>query len=127
MKHKLDYLFKYRYIFAILLFVFCVFLEISGSSIGMWKKYLNLETDDGVLIGESRAIRSDEWAITTPMIFSQRYNFFQYFNNIIRADYTDGLLIYGLPVFDVLQIFRVFQIGFLLFRYFKGVIIFLVW
>lgn len=63
-------IYKYRYIIAGCLFV--VF-EITGSSVGMWCNYLG-DVDEEVLFGVSRAIRSDEWAVSTPMLYSQYYN-----------------------------------------------------
>ena len=65
-----EFLYKYRYWIALIIFILCIIFEISGSSIGIWTEYVNSNiTDDGVLFGESRPIRSDEWNVLTPMIF----------------------------------------------------------
>ena len=89
-----EKIYKHRIITAFFVFVLCVIFEISGSSIGMWNTYLNNgEKNDGVLIGESKAIRSDEWAVNTPMTFSQQFNDFGYFSNVIRGTSTDVFII----------------------------------
>lgn len=124
-KEWFEKLYKHRFITAFFVFVLCVIFEISGSSIGMWNTYLNNgEKNDGVLIGESKAIRSDEWAVNTPMTFSQQFNNFGYFSNIIRGTSSDVFIIYGQPVKDVGIIYRIFQIGYLLLGNAKGQAIF---
>lgn len=114
-------LYKYRYFIAIILFILCVLFEISGSSIGIWKEFGVTDVeDDGVIWGTSRAIRSDEWAVLTPMMFSQQFDGFKYFSDIIRADKTDVFIVYGSPVLNLMQIFRPFLIGFLFLGISKG-------
>ena len=120
-KKTTEFIYKYRYYIAIIVFILCVMLEISGSSIGVWKEFINAgEIKDGVLLGKSRGIRSDEWAVFTPMIFSQKFDGFKYFSNIIRGDVTDVFIVYGLPIINILQIFRPFQLGFLFLGIAKG-------
>lgn len=74
----------------------------------------------GVLVGESKIIRTDEWAVNTSMAFSQKYNDYGYFTNIIRGTDTDVFIIYGQPVKDIGIIYRIFQLGYLLFGTTKG-------
>ena len=109
----IDFIYSKRFYICIILILICVVFKLSGSSIGLWNNYMDLDTNDGVLLGISRTIRSDEWATFTPMMFSQKFNDFKYYTNLIRADYTDVFMIYGLPVMNFLQIFRPFQLGFL--------------
>ena len=116
-----EWLYKYRYAIAIIIFILCIFLEISGSSIGMWKNWGGMNVDaDGVLFGKPRSIRSDEWAVLTPMMFSQYFDGFNYFSNLIRGGNTDVFMIYGLPTLNLMQVFRPFQIGFLFLGIAKG-------
>lgn len=116
-----EFLYKYRYWIALILFILCILFEISGSSIGIWKDFINSNvTDDGVIFGESRPIRSDEWSVLTPMTFSQYFDGFNYFSNLVRGDTTDVFIIYGLPVLNIVQIFRPFLIGFLFLGISKG-------
>lgn len=116
-----EVIFKYRYWIAIILFILCILLEISGSSIGMWETYMQTDqTNDGLIFGKPREIRSDEWAVLTPMMFSQQFDGFHYFSHILRADTTDVAMVYALPVLNFVQIFRPFQIGFLFLGIAKG-------
>ncbi len=58
----------------ILIFVLAlVALKINGSSIGMFNRYFYGDgyKDSNLLLGIPRGIRSDEWAVTTPMSISQ--------------------------------------------------------
>lgn len=116
-----NWLYKYRYYIAVIIFIVCILFEISGSSIGVWKDFGMTDVeDDGVIFGTSRSIRSDEWAVLTPMIFSQQFDGFNYFSNLLRADSTDVFIVYGSPVLNLMQIFRPFLIGFLFLGIAKG-------
>lgn len=113
-----NFIYEYRYLIAITLFVLCVWLKLNGSSIAMWSQYINTgeSINSGLVFGMPRAIRSDEWALYTPMALSQYYNLsgsFPYFSDTVRAASTDVFLVYGQPVKDIAIIFRPFQIGYL--------------
>lgn len=117
-----DFLFRRRYYIALIIFFICVTLEINGSSIGLFATYFG-EADTDILMGVSRAARSDEWATTTPAIWSQYYNtlgHFSYYNSVVRADYTDVFLVYGLPVRSWLIVFKPFLLGYLFLPVAKG-------
>lgn len=108
-------LYQYRFAAAFVTFVICVIFEINGSSIGMWAEYLG-STDTGILAGASRAIRTDEWAVSTPMMLSQYHNasgMFPYFSETVRGSLTDVFLEYGQPVRSIAIIFRPFYWGYL--------------
>ena len=47
-----------------------IFLRLNNSSFSLWKEFLLYEPATA-LWGSGRPIRSDEWAIWTPMLFSQ--------------------------------------------------------
>ena len=67
--------YQYRFWISGVLLMVLVLFEIHGSSILYWQNYLsNLTTVYEPLIGISRGIRSDEWAVNTPMMLSQYYN-----------------------------------------------------
>lgn len=116
--------YKYRFWISGILLILLVFLEIHGSSILYWQNYLsNLTNIYEPLIGISRGIRSDEWAVNTPMLLSQYYNnsgLFPYFSETIRGTLTDTFIIYGQPVRDVAIFFRPFHWGYLLLSPAKG-------
>lgn len=111
-----EFVYKYRFCIAALIFILCLLLQINGSSIGAWGSFIssNVPPDNGVIIGKSREIRTDEWAVLTPMMFSQKFDGFNYFSNLLRASKTDVFMVYALPVFNLMQIFRPFQLGFLI-------------
>ncbi len=105
-------IYRYRYLLALLFFVVCVCLEINGSSLGTWAEYLDL-ADTGDILGVDRPVRSDEWAVSTPMMLSQYYNDFGYFGDIVRGTETDMFLVYGQAVADIAVVFRPFYWGYL--------------
>lgn len=116
LKNKvLDFIYKYRFIIAIVLIILGVLFKIHGSSISYWNNYINIDKEDTSLIfGKPQGIRSDEWAVTTPLIFSQSFNGFKYFSDILRGGtQTDAFTIYGLPVLSIFEIFRPFHLGYL--------------
>ncbi len=106
------FLYKYRYFIAFAIFALCVALGLTGSSIGMWCTYFGVPDND-VLLGVSRPIRSDEWALFTPLAFSQYANGFGYFSDIARGCPTDVFMEYGQAVLDPLVVFRPFFWGYL--------------
>lgn len=120
--------YKYRFWISGILLIVLVFFEIHGSSILYWQNYLsNLTKIYEPLIGVSRGIRSDEWAVNTPMLLSQYYNnsgLFPYFSETIRGTLTDTFIIYGQPVRDVAIFFRPFHWGYLLLAPAKGLAFF---
>ena len=112
----LDFIYNKRYIIACVILILCMIFQISGSSIGCWENVLGYRTDRGILAGISRPIRSDEWAVFTPMALGQVSNNFKYMNNNLRGGYpTDMFIVYGQPVKDISMIFRITQIGYLFF------------
>lgn len=115
MKTKIDYVYKYRWLIAGVIFVLCVIFEINGSSIGEWNRLLGI-ADNDLLLGTSRAIRIDEWGLSTPLALSQYFDSqgaFSYFSNVVRGASTDVFLEYGQPVRDIAVIFRPFHWGYL--------------
>ena len=60
------WLVKYRFAISALFLVVCCALEISGSSIAVWARFLGLDGSGGTLFGVPRPIRSDEWMVATP-------------------------------------------------------------
>lgn len=123
--------YHYRFLLAFLVFILCVVFEISGSSIGLWQDYTGVSTEswDGVLLGKSREIRTDEWAVNTPMAFSQyagrgEQDAFSYYSTIMRGTETDAYIIYGQPVRSWKMIYRPFQWGYLFLSQGKGLAFF---
>ncbi len=110
-------LFHCRYVIGIFIFIICVVLELHGSSFNMWLQRLpGAQQNEELIFGKLRAIRSDEWAVFTPLTLAQRYNplgAYSYFSTLVRGGITDCFIVYGQPVWNPMIIFRLFQVGFL--------------
>lgn len=115
-----DFLYNKRYIFALIIFVICLLFKVNGSSIELWKNIINTNNTNGVILGISRGVRSDEWAVLTPMFISQVENGFNYFSTSLRATNTDVFMVYALPVLSIFQIYRPFLLGFIFFGSSRG-------
>lgn len=115
-KSLLPRMLRFRWPIALVIFVLCVIFEISGSSIGL---LIDMMGGDGsTIFGQSRTIRSDEWMTFTPMALSQCTTdggVFSYFQDSMRSVETDMFCVYGQPVWDIAEVFRPFQWGYLLF------------
>ena len=115
----LDFLYKHRFIIMAIIFCLCLVFKISGSSIGCWEGFFNTKNTD-FIIGVNRGIRSDEWALFTPLQFIQTETGFHYFNTSLRAVSTDVFMVYGSACLYVFQFFRPFLLGFIFFGAERG-------
>lgn len=117
----LNNLYRYRYLLGALIIFIAVIFEFSGSSISCWNLFMHDNgVNSGVLFGGARPIRSDEWAVFTPMSLSQYAGGNSVFEDIFRGTETDMFIVYGQPVFDWSVIFRPFQWGYLFLTPAKG-------
>lgn len=83
----------------------------SPSSYGFFLQHINA-IDTGIIWGEPRPIRSDEWAVVTPLTQALVNNDFQQFN--ATSIYNENLRInYGLPIYDWGMIFKPSMWGYL--------------
>ncbi len=107
------FIYKYRYAIMGVLTVTGIALGISGSSIGVWCDFTNTK-DTGLLLGISRKIRSDEWAVSLPTNISQFYhsNGFDYFSDSINGTMTDYFMGYRQPVRSIAMLLRPFVAGY---------------
>ena len=108
------------------LFVLAVTFELNGSSLGMWNQYVPNSREVSPALGVSRPIRSDEWAVFTPMTLAQAHAIpsYPYFNTIPRATPTDMYSIYAQPVRHPLLVFRPFLAGYVLLGFRHGLAFF---
>lgn len=113
-----NYIYKYRWLLAFFVLLFCVTFNISGSSIGNWNFITQEKIEDkDLLIGTNRSAHADEYCVYTPLTISQFYNRgtkYPYFSDTLRATKTDTFVVYGQPVKDFLVLFRPFHISYLL-------------
>ncbi len=126
MKTKLG-MWEKRFLFLLLtMFAIAVAFNLNGSSIGMWNRYVPNSRAIAPLVGDARAIRSDEWAVFTPMTLAQVHArpSFPYFNDLPRAMPTDMFSVYAQPVRHPLLVFRPFLAGFVLFGFNRGLAFF---
>lgn len=101
LKRMYTFLFRYRYAVAAGLFLFLALQEYHGTSIGMYGQMVQPGTGSefvSPVLGEIRAIRSDEWAVSTPWKLAATYgeDAFGKYNYIMRATQTVNMGTSGL-------------------------------
>lgn len=123
-KEVRDFIYRYRYLISLVVFIIAVCFEIHGSSINVYNSFVGSSgLNDINLLGKSRPIRSDEFGVSTPFAFSQYFNEgyrYPYFSTVIRGAETDAFILYGQPVADLAIIFRPFHLGYLFLGPAKG-------
>ena len=75
-KKLYNFIFKYMVVIALILFVFMVANKLHFSSIGMYDTYIQPGRGTefaSPIFGEARAIRSDEWLVSTPRKLTTAY------------------------------------------------------
>lgn len=111
-----DKIYQYRFLIGALIVLLAVAFHISGSSIGMWAEYLPGAKDTGLLLGTSRSIRADEWAVSTVESFAQTYSrSFGYYGSILRGTVTDMVLSSNAPILGPIAVTRLFSMGYAIF------------
>ncbi len=102
-------------VFAVFAFAW-VLLGLNNSSVSLWREYLLGEYPSAVW-GHGRIIRSDEWAVWTPMLLNQASQGYPAVNSAITVTSIDPafIAIGGLPAWNLAAIFKPFYWGFLLF------------
>lgn len=121
-----EFIDRHRFGIAAVILVFATLFELSGSSIGMWNQFVRNGNAKAPLFGEARAIRSDEYAVFTPLTLAQSFArpAWPYFNDIPRAAPTDMFSVYAQPVRHPLIVFRPFLVGYVLFGFQRGLAFF---
>lgn len=114
-----NFILRYRWLIALLLFLFCILFRLHGSSIGVYNSYFPTMSEgvsaDFELIGRSRSTRSDEWAVQTMTFFSQSYNDYSMMSNRMSIGDQNMILDYFAPVWDITSIAKPLNWGYLLF------------
>lgn len=115
LKKILEYLLKYRYVIAVIVLVILTLGKINFSSMDEWRNFLGETQETSKIVGKSRAIRSDEWLVQTPMMIAQATSengYGVYNENIAQGNIN--LLMTSAPVSDIVAISRPLTWGFLL-------------
>lgn len=109
-------------VLCLLLFGVSVAFKLHGLSIGEWDNWLPSEQykNENTILGKPRAIRSDEWLVSTPFILSQVGNNYSEKNLNIGPGNTLLLVHYNLPSYHFSSFFRPQNYGFFLFEYERG-------
>lgn len=121
LRNMYKWIYEKRFLIAIIFLCFFVAMGYSGSSIDSYDYTIQSEVTDPSykpLFGKVRNIRSDEWAVNTPLIFSQENQHdseYSYFNMAIRGTKTDMFTIINAPIKNILTIGKPFNIGYILF------------
>lgn len=115
-----EFIHNHRYKIACAFLLFVMIFKYSGSSIVEFNSEIQPHIDNAryhTLLGQTRRIRTDEWATSTTYILSQSKTEvpFQYFSDVLRGTPTDMFTVANSPVLDILMIGRPFQLGFMLF------------
>ncbi len=119
MKHLLnkqltwDSVFDLRYWFCSIIFVILLVLNINFSSIHNWNKIIP-NAHPAPQFGTERIIRGDEWVVNTPWQLSQSYNHYQTKNEFIRHDGFNTILAQFLPAYNLENLGKPANWGFLL-------------
>lgn len=116
-----GFIYKYRFLLALLVFTYIVIMGYSGSSIGIYKDIIQSSDSQAYyspILGKSRVIRGDEWNVNTPLAISQSIDKdspFGYYNDNLRGTKTEMFSVASAPVADVMILAKPFFVGFLLF------------
>lgn len=118
LKKMYNWIFNYRYLIGIIVFLFLVIGGYHGSSISFWNNYIEPEVGvkDGMpIIGIARGIRSDEWLVNTPYNLSQNSKEVNYgkINNLINAKENNVTFFPRLIVKDAWVLVKPGTIGYL--------------
>lgn len=89
-----DFIFRHRFLITAIAFVLLVAAKINLSNISVWNYFVQPgEGSDflGPIFGTSRAIRSDEWAVSLPRTLSYQFCAGEKYNDIIMGTLTPNL------------------------------------
>ena len=110
-----EWLYKKRWLLGGCLLVICVLLNLNISSLHEWAAYLGSSDKNGVLLGVTRSIRSDEWVKSIGIVKALSYENWPAYSTLIRAASTENVMITGHIAWDISALFRPSSWGFLVF------------
>ena len=117
----LRFLCRWRWAVALGVLFICVCLELNSTSLDWWTWYFPSGDVKHPLFGTAREIRSDEFAVWTPMAIAQDHAGYPAVNPLI-GNGTDTLWVSigGLPAWNAATLFKPLYWGFLLLGAAKG-------
>lgn len=113
---KLQKIYKYRYVLALILLFLLVAGKLSGSSLGCYDNILLDNTEnyiESTLLGIPQGLRGDEWATEKPYYFAQENTDYAYFNTNMMLDGCDMVVSAFAPVKNIMILTRPDLLGFL--------------
>jgi len=117
MQHNLIVFDKKVKVFIVLIaigFIVSIIFKLHGLSVNKWDDYLPSQKykSENILIGKAQGIRSDEWLVSTPFIFSQIKHGFPKNNLNIGVENVPLIVHYNLPVYHFTSLFKPQNYGF---------------
>lgn len=107
---------KSKVFIAILLigFISSIIFKLHGLSINKWDDYLPSQkyNTENILIGKAQGIRSDEWLVSTPFIYSQIRHNFPHNNLNVGVENSPLIVHYNLPTHHFISLFKPQNFGF---------------
>lgn len=117
-KKLYNNIYKYRFYIAGIVLIYAVLMGYSGSSIGVYNDIIqpnNREIYYSPIFGDSRTIRTDEWAVNAPSFVSQcvdpNGNNYSYYHDSLRGTKTEMFSQLNQPILDILSIGKPFTLG----------------
>lgn len=115
--------YKKRWWVACAVCVIAIVFELHGSSLNYWVNLFGNSVYSELphnILGETRGIRGDDFAVLTSLALSQKYNNYGYFSDLIGINPMDVFIVYGQPVLNIAVLFRPSHWGYLLLGSAKG-------
>lgn len=105
------------FIIGLIICVLAILFQINGTSIFCWAGYFPIDKSKAPIFGISQEVRSDEWAVWTPMAISQEYAGYDDINPFIHGGEIDPtwISIGGIPAKNKALVFKPLYWGFILF------------
>lgn len=122
MKAGVDFLIRWRWVVAAIVFALLVLFEIHTSSAPAWSEVYGDpgSVGDSILFGVARKYRSDEYNVQLPYYFSQLYNSYGEISHQMSVSGQDMIMGYNAPVLGLSMLAKPQTWGYLLFGNAKG-------
>lgn len=113
----MDWLFRWRWLIALAVFVVMVVFQLHFSSAASYGQIFTPDPSvkDSILFGQPQTIRTDEYSVQLPYYFSQFYNRYSQTSFQMSLSGQDMILGYNAPVWGISLIGKPFVWGYLLF------------